>query len=369
MTLRSLFLFIHVVSAMGVFGTLAIEGAWLLRLRRAAGATDIREALNGVRLLRVLAPLSLAPTVVSGMYLVRTVWGWQAAWINVAFASLALAALAGVTTTALRVAHLRKADEDPVRESRGNRGDYGRDPILWASFVMRMAIFTGIVFLMTVKPQLEESLIGIGAATVGGILASLAALRAASVGRVNSGKRHSAGGGWPPEEFSSQNLLSRVTWYGLAVLLLTTVHHVYGAYIYHTPWRLHVAFGSGFAAAVIIGSLLVLRRHTDDVAHRIAFWAFVGVSLVIPIAAIGLFEGGYNHVLKDALYFAGASTSLMIRMFPPPTYELPNNAFFEITGMLQVVPASVTGWFLYRLLRLRSGTSISSTDVSITMAR
>jgi len=29
MTLRSLFVFIHVVSAMGVFGTLAIEGAVL----------------------------------------------------------------------------------------------------------------------------------------------------------------------------------------------------------------------------------------------------------------------------------------------------------------------------------------------------
>jgi hypothetical protein len=40
MTLRSLFLFIHVVSAMGVFGTLAIEGALLLRLHRAAGTTE-----------------------------------------------------------------------------------------------------------------------------------------------------------------------------------------------------------------------------------------------------------------------------------------------------------------------------------------
>jgi hypothetical protein len=40
MTLRLLFVFMHVVSAMGVFGTLAIEGAFLLRLRRAAGTAD-----------------------------------------------------------------------------------------------------------------------------------------------------------------------------------------------------------------------------------------------------------------------------------------------------------------------------------------
>jgi len=168
---------------------------------------------------------------------------------------------------------------------------------------------------------------------------------------------------------SSQEYLPRVTWYALAVLLLTTVHHVYGAYVYHTPWRLHVAFVSGFAATAIVGSLLVLRGHTDDVVRRVAFWTFVGVTLVIPVAAIGLFEGGYNHALKDALYFAGASPSLMTQMFPPPTYELPNDAFFEITGVMQVIPASLTGWFLYRLVRSRSGASISSTNVSVRMAR
>jgi hypothetical protein len=178
MTLRSLFVFIHVVSAMGVFGTLAIEGALLLRLRRVADTADMLDALNGFRLLRVLAPLSLGLTVMSGMYLVRTVWGWRAAWIDVAFASLALAVVAGVTTTAVRVAHLRSAEGGGLGQSTGEAG-YARDPILSVSFVMRTAIFTGIVFLMTVKPGLEESLTGIGAATAVGVVASLAVSRAA----------------------------------------------------------------------------------------------------------------------------------------------------------------------------------------------
>ena len=110
MTLRLLFVFIHVVSAMGVSGTLAIEGALLLRLRRVADTADLQDALTGFRLLRILAPLNLGLTVISGMYLVRTIWGWHAAWINVAFASLVPAAVAGVTTTAVRVAHLRSAE-------------------------------------------------------------------------------------------------------------------------------------------------------------------------------------------------------------------------------------------------------------------
>jgi hypothetical protein len=180
MTLRLLFVFIHVVSAMGVFGTLAIEGALLLRLRRVADTADLLDALNGFRLLRVLAPLSLGLTVMSGMYLVRTVWGWRAAWIDVAFASLALAVVAGVTTTAVRVAHLRSAEGGGFGQSTGQAG-YAPDPILSVSFVMRTAIFTGIVFLMTVKPGLEESLTAIGATTAVGVVASLAVSRAAKV--------------------------------------------------------------------------------------------------------------------------------------------------------------------------------------------
>jgi hypothetical protein len=100
MTLGSFLLFINVISAMGVSGTLAIEGALLLRLRCAIGAAQMRDALNGFRLLRILTPLTFAFTVTSGMYLVRTVWGWSAAWINVSLASLVVATALGVPTSA-----------------------------------------------------------------------------------------------------------------------------------------------------------------------------------------------------------------------------------------------------------------------------
>src|SRR5215813_352913 len=66
---------------------------------------------------------------------------------------------------------------------------------------------------------------------------------------------------------------------------------------------------------------------------KIAFWMFTMTAMLIPVIGIGLFEGGYNHVLKDLLYFSGASDTLMTRLFPPPTYEMPGDAFFEITGI------------------------------------
>ena len=58
----------------------------------------------------------------------------------------------------------------------------------------------------------------------------------------------------------TQETLSRVTRYALAVLLLTSVHHAYGAFAYNTPWRLHAVFLSAFAAAVIIGSKVALNE-------------------------------------------------------------------------------------------------------------
>ena len=327
MTLYTFLKFIHVLSAMAVCGALAIEGAAIARLHRATGPTDLRDALNGFRLLRILMPLTMVPTVISGMYLVRTAWSWRAPWITVALASLVLVLVAGVTTTARSVAHVRKAQQ----------GGHTRDWISWPSFVMRAAIFAGIVFLMTVKPGLRGSLAAIGVAAAGGLLASLGILLRGSTTSI-----------------LPQSLLARVTWYALAVLLLTTIHHVYGAYVYHTPWRLHAASISGVAAAVILGSLFVLRRG-EGIARQLAFWTFTAVTLVIPVGTIGLFEGGYNHVVKDALYFAGASTPLMNRMFPPPVYELPDDAFFEITGIMQIGPAAAAGWLLYRLVRARSG--------------
>jgi hypothetical protein len=152
---------------------------------------------------------------------------------------------------------------------------------------------------------------------------------------------------------TSQRLASRVASSVLGVLLLTSVHHAYGAYVYNTPWRLHVVFVSVSVAAAIFGSLYALRRWPATVTGETAFWGFAVVTLLFPVVGIGLFEGGYNHAVKDALYLAGASGALMHRLFPPSAYELPNDLFFEVTGVLQLVPGIVTGYLLYLFVKRR----------------
>jgi hypothetical protein len=144
----------------------------------------------------------------------------------------------------------------------------------------------------------------------------------------------------------------RATLGSMGICAVTTVHHVYGAYIYNTPWRLHAAVISALATALIAVSLRLLRRRSNDGIGVVASWTFMTITFLVPFLGFGVFEGVYNHALKIALYFAHTSPVLMARLFPPPTYEMPNDAFFEITGVMQVIPGFVTGYYLYRFVQV-----------------
>lgn len=71
----------------------------------------------------------------------------------------------------------------------------------------------------------------------------------------------------------------------------------------------------------------------------IATVLLIALTLGLAVGMFGLFEGGYNHGVKLLLFFGGASPETMQRLFPPPTYEMPSDAFFETTGVLQFVAA------------------------------
>ena len=142
----------------------------------------------------------------------------------------------------------------------------------------------------------------------------------------------------------------RALWWAVASVVLTTVQHLYGAIIYHTAWRHHAAIVAVITVLVAAGSLRVHRSRTSERAGKIAFWIFVIVTLLIAVLGIGLFEGGYNHTLKNILYFTTGDAALMQRLFPPPTYEMPNDTFFEITGVLQFPLGLVTGWELFKTI-------------------
>ena len=130
----SLALFIHVLSAMGLFGAIALEGASLARRRHAGG--DGVPATDDARLAGRLGGISMLAILVSGGYLMGTAWGWRAAWLDVALLTLVATVTIGILT-ATRVSRVELQS---------------------ASFALRSALFACIVFLMTVKPNLAEAL-------------------------------------------------------------------------------------------------------------------------------------------------------------------------------------------------------------------
>lgn len=151
----------------------------------------------------------------------------------------------------------------------------------------------------------------------------------------------------------------RALLWGGAVGALTSVHHVYGAIVYRTPWRLHAVALSAVALLVMLGALALSRRFSDRKLGRAAGWVFWAVNAVVFVLLIGCFEGAYNHVLKNVLWLSGLPLSELRILFPPPTYELPNDVFFELTGVAQPVPALLAARSLGALLAERRGRDVS----------
>jgi hypothetical protein len=138
----------------------------------------------------------------------------------------------------------------------------------------------------------------------------------------------------------NQLQVSRIAWCSVVLAILTTIHHVYGAVLYDTPWRLHILVMS---IPVIILTLILERqlRKKELSSGCIKFWLLYFITLVPSLGFIGVFEGIYNHLLKNIMYFGGAGDGLLQTLFPAPTYEMPNDLLFEITGVMQGVIAIV----------------------------
>ena len=66
-----------------------------------------------------------------------------------------------------------------------------------------------------------------------------------------------------------------------------------------------------------------------------------------------MFECVYSHVLKNIMFFGGVPQSILEKLYPAPAYHLPDNLFFEFTGLLQLV-GFVAVWLAYRVFKDRS---------------
>jgi peroxiredoxin len=145
------------------------------------------------------------------------------------------------------------------------------------------------------------------------------------------------------------DIAARSVRYGVATLILTSLHHAYGAIAFDTPWRLHV-LPPAMAASVTLVGLLALARRSSSRLATVALYSVGLVGLIIAGGLFGVYEGGYNHVLKNVLYFSGVPRGVLDRFYDPSLYVLPTDPLFEVTGVLQFVAGLAAAAWCLRLL-------------------
>jgi hypothetical protein len=178
--LYSVALFIHVLGAIGFFVALGILYVCVVGVRHAPTVGTLRSwAIAGLRVIRLLFPLSGACILIAGIYMLIVAWGAQAGWALVALGAFVLIGIATGTLVIRRIGGLLRevgsgAPQEPLSAAILRRA---RDPVLWLAANAIMAALVGIVFLMTVKPDILGSLVALGIALLVGLAIGLVTLR------------------------------------------------------------------------------------------------------------------------------------------------------------------------------------------------
>jgi hypothetical protein len=172
MNAYSIALFLHIVGAVGFFVTLALEWTGLSQIGRAMALEQVRASMGILKNVRKVGFVSMLTAVITGIYMMVTVWRGEA-WTVVTTASLVLVIVLAQMLTAPRMMAIGKAlitEKGPLSKTFHSLAN---NPLLWISIQTLIAIALGIVLLKTVKPGWSGSLLIIGIAIVLGVASAL----------------------------------------------------------------------------------------------------------------------------------------------------------------------------------------------------
>ena len=157
MSLYSIALFLHVVGAVLLFVTLTVEGLAVRQLHQAATAEAAQGAAAMFRLNRIAGPMSAFGVLIPGLYMTATTWG-LVGWIVVALVSWVLVAALGAFN-GIRILALERNQALLTGV---------RNPMFLTSWLTRVGLALGVVFLMTAKPAVVVSVFAILVAAAAG---------------------------------------------------------------------------------------------------------------------------------------------------------------------------------------------------------
>jgi hypothetical protein len=167
MTLYSFVLFAHITGVLAMFACLSLEVLSLSRLRRASTLSEIQLWIEPVPRLSRIALGSLLIILLTGVFLAIQMSGFGLAWLRVTVAAFLLMAPLGAAS-GRRIRNVQRLSANS-KMMQSEILDLLRHPFLKVSLAMRIAVFLGIVLLMTAKPGLPESLAIAGGSVVLGL--------------------------------------------------------------------------------------------------------------------------------------------------------------------------------------------------------
>jgi hypothetical protein len=132
-----------------------------------------------------------------------------------------------------------------------------------------------------------------------------------------------------------------------SILILTVFHHFYAAAIFDSPWRRHVAVIVMPVLLVMIVLYVLYQWRPLAMVGKTSLWLFMLVALLVPIAWLGFFHGGYTHLVKLILVFGGVSQATFGRLCP--VCELPGDVIYEVTGVMEFLLSLVAAFYLFKL--------------------
>jgi hypothetical protein len=175
MNLYTFALFLHICGDIGIFIGLGAQLLSLVALRRAQSVEQVRAISWLIPISDFIGVSSALLTIAAGLYMTLMVWGWQTGWIAVALASIILLlppVIGGVIEPRTRaiVTMAREAPDGLLPEALDQRI---HDPVLGAALHTMAALVFGLVFLMTIKPSLVDSIMVMAVALALGLTSGL----------------------------------------------------------------------------------------------------------------------------------------------------------------------------------------------------
>ena len=150
-----------------------------------------------------------------------------------------------------------------------------------------------------------------------------------------------------PNPTVSTRLMTKAALCSIAVMLLTTVHHAYGAVVDNSPFRFHVVLISVLVMLIILGTLGAFRKWTGSAAGEVALWLFIIVATAVPVVWIGFMRaatitsaGIYSISPALRLVYTGnlAMPSLKLRVFITAILCRPNCRRAKTEFCVQLLP-------------------------------